>query len=54
MTSPDPHFDRKLATVSSLEELDGFHKHFPRQITDYELRAIALRRAELQREEARK
>lgn len=52
--SPDPHFDKKLASVKTREELDGFHKFFPRQITDYELRAIVLRRAEIDKAEARK
>lgn len=49
MTSPDPHFDKKLASIKSLEELSGFHQHFPRPITDYELRAIVLKRTELQK-----
>ncbi len=47
MSSPDPHFDKKLASIKSLEELSGFHQHFPRPITDYELRAMSHNRAAL-------
>ena len=54
MSSPDPHFDKKLASIKSLEELSFFHKHFPRPITDYELRAIVLKRTELQKAGVRK
>lgn len=54
--SADPHFAAKLASCRSLEEMDAMQRELPRQrqMTDGELRAFALRRAEFQRAEARR
>jgi len=54
--SADPHFADKLADCRSVAELDAMQRELPRQrqMTDAELRAFALRRAEIQRGEVRR
>lgn len=49
MSGSEKEFADGLNAVESLEELSFFHQHFPRPITDYELRAIVLKRTELQK-----
>lgn len=49
---PDAEFDRKLATIRSVEELDGFRLEMPEApaFTDRQMREIVVRRVELQRD----